>query len=73
MSASTEFAEAMRRVRRRMHPDDLAAIREAHDTYGFDCSAHGEGQACCVDWLLSADGPELHQIRPQAAYELRQQ
>lgn len=72
MSASTEFAEKMRQVRKRLHPDDLAAIREAHDMLDFDCAAHGEGLACCVDWLLSDDGPELHQISPVAAYEMRQ-
>ncbi len=71
MSASTEFAEKMKRVRKRLHPDDLATIREAHDLLDFDCAAHDNGRACCVDWLLSDDGPELHQISPQAAWEMR--
>lgn len=71
MSANTDFAERLGMLRRQIDPVVLAAIREAHDALDFDCSAHGEGLACCVDWLLSDDGPEIHQISRVAAYEMR--
>jgi hypothetical protein len=72
MSSSAEFAAQVALIRKRIDPDVLAAIREAHDALDFGCSAHGEGLACCMDWLLSDDGPELHQISAVAAYEMRQ-
>jgi hypothetical protein len=72
MSSSAEFAVQVAQIRKRLDPGVLAAIREAHDALDFGCSAHSEGLACCVDWLVSDDGPELHQISREHAYERRQ-
>jgi hypothetical protein len=48
-----KFLAKMIEARAMIPPEALELIREAHNELGWSCPAHSEGQACCMDLLLS--------------------
>lgn len=46
-----EFIARLHEIRAAMGPDVIAALRQAHNDLA-GCNAHGEGQDCCIDWLV---------------------
>lgn len=48
-----DFLSKMTQVRQTIPAETLELIRKAHNELGWSCPAHSEGQACCMDLLLS--------------------
>lgn len=46
-----EFGESLTAVQKQW-------LKSAHEKYGFLCSAHDEGQNCCVDYILEEENSE---------------
>ena len=55
----TDFAEAVRGL---LTDDQRQQIRDLHDqvqeAWEFGCSAHNEGDDCCVDVLVGSTGAD---------------